>query len=657
MPPFLIQSLRGGLNNSDPPISIGEDQCTEATNVEWVRSTLGERRRGGVSIDLTGSALAGAQLVIWVYRHLPTSDPGDAQLWALGFPTIVSPAVLVYKTPLIGWRTVDMPDPMLLTNDSYNIRGVSLHGKLFLFYKSGINRLHVWENGDTNLRRVGLAALSTAPTAVDTGTGGTYATVRYFRVREAVQVGGVTVRRSEPSNVLTFTPNGSKDGAVVTRPAVVNTGSIGSNCTHWELEESINNADFYRIATVAIGTTTYTDNLASTAVSSQPLSEQVGDYTAPHSAKYGIADDDRLLVFGSWENTNLASSVSWTPVANATGIGNDERITLDPVSTLNLDNYNGGVITDVSSATSGEIWVFKQQAIYKLARTGELDPAYEATAMTRSRGAMTGSVVDAVDTDGHPALYFADPGSGFCRIGRYGIQTCGRDIWQSWLTVIQDDIGGVSCRSVYYPEPNQVHWFVRTSFSSVGSDRRFVLHINETRETSGGVRRGWAEWTGDACRAISVCLYGENIATIDSQDASLILRPVIARDDGSIWRLDVGDDDNGTEYTSSVTTKPYSPTNLQTQFEIKSASLVAKAVSGATLTMTAVPNFGTSNSKIGDTIDCTPSGSETAVIRKIEDVNLAELETVQLTFADVDRPGSRWELARCVMTISTGQGS
>src|SRR4030095_10269961 len=153
MPPLVIPSLRGGLNEG-APISLADDDCTVAINVEWVLSPLGDRRPGGQAINLTGSPLAACARVVWMYRHLPTMDLSEAQFWGLGI-TAANAAVLAYKDTT--WHTVTMPDAIVFDGRSeYEIDALSLHGKLFFAYRSAVDRLHVWDNGATALRRCSL---------------------------------------------------------------------------------------------------------------------------------------------------------------------------------------------------------------------------------------------------------------------------------------------------------------------------------------------------------------------------------------------------------------------------------------------------------------------------------------------------------------------
>lgn len=650
---LVVNSTRGGLNDTDPPITLADDQCTVATNVEWRTTTLGERRTGGVAIEQPGSwPFTGCERCVFLHRHLPSTEHRDAQLWALCINDTGPAAVLAYKDTT--WHVVTMPDALVIDGQSeYRIDVVSLHGKLFLFYPSGEDVLHVWEEGDTALRRVGLAAVAVAPTGADTAGAGTFVTTRYYRTREIVSDGTDILLRSEPSPQLAFTPVGNKDGVTVTKPATVN-----SSATHWELEASLDDANYYRIAVTAIGTTTATDNTSAATgyqASGFTLSETIGDYTQPHSARYGIADEDRLVIFGSFEDEDLDSSMSWTPVFNAPGVGNDERIRLDPVSNLNLDGFEGGPIVDVWSAVLGEIWVFKDGHIYKCVRTGISTRAYEPITMTKKSGTVRGSVIEGIDESGNPALYFADPAVGPRRAGRGGIQRCGRDVWSTWQDV-NLDAAKVTCDALYYPTTQQVQWRFATGSGDV-PDTGLVLHTNEQRQdVNGELRRGYAKWTGPSMGALTSCLFSDNID--DDTDRSNVLVPFIGVEgQGLIWRLDTGDDDNGTEYAAQLTTKPFAPTQLETNCEVRNATLIAAAVDDAHVVVSAIPDFGISTTKTSDTIDLSPKGDELHVVRKIDDIGIAELTTVQFDISDPATPGARWELARLSATITPGQGA
>jgi hypothetical protein len=85
-----------------------------------------------------------------------------------------------------------------------------------------------------------------------------FKSVRYYRQRSVYVSGTTVLRRSEPSTVLTFTPVGTKNGATITKGA----DASGELSTHWEIEASLDNANFYRLARTINATTTYVDNTA-----------------------------------------------------------------------------------------------------------------------------------------------------------------------------------------------------------------------------------------------------------------------------------------------------------------------------------------------------------------------------------------------------------
>jgi hypothetical protein len=650
VPELVIDDLRGGLNDTDPPIALSADQCVRATNVEFHLAPLGERRRGAIAIDVAGSDLETCDRIVWTHRHLPTSDPADAQLWALGI-TDGSPdtATLAYKDTT--WHTVAMADaPVLDGVSEYRMRSATLHAKLFLAYKSAVDRLHVWDG--TSFRRVGMAGLSTAPTAANAGSG-SFSSTRYYRVRETVQVGGSTILRSEASDVLTFAPSGSGSSVTVTKPATVNSDPAA---THWDLEASLNNADFFVIATTAIGTTTASDSTAAdTGYGAFELSEDPGAYTPPRSARILIADEDRLVMMGSFEDPALDSAYEWTPVFNASGVGNDERVTLDPVSILNLDGYEGGAITDAGRWAAGEVVVGKEAHVYKVIRTGNRQKAYDAYAESKVVGVIPGSMVEGVDESGSSALYFLDAAVGPYRFSmRTGLQYCGRDVFTTWQTVNLD--ATVVARSLFYRTNQQVQWRIATGAAEF-PDAGLVLQTNAMRTTqSGEARRGFTYWTGPQCAALTMVLFSDNID--DDTDRSRTLVPFMGRSgSGLIWRCDTGDDDNGTDYSARITTKPHAPTQLQTEFSVRGATLVAKAVTDAEVVLGAIPDGGIATTDTAEDIDCTPAGSEVYVIRRKDEIHLSECKTVQIDFADVAEPGARWELARVSLTLSAGQGA
>jgi hypothetical protein len=635
------------MNNSDPPSAIPKDQCVLAQNVTFERSLLGERRRGCEGIDLTGSPFTNCERIVWVHRHVPSTTLSDAQLWVLGIDDTGPAAVLAYKTTV--WNTVTMADALTIDGVSeYQIEGVSLHGKLFIAYNSTVDILHVWDG--TSLRRTGLPQPAAAPTGANDGGVGTFIGTRYYRVREAIQAAGTTTIRSEPSATLTFAPNGNDTGIVVTKPA------LSASATHWELEASLDDANFYRIATTAVATATVTDTTAfATGYEAYTLSEDVGDYTRLWSARYLATDDDRLILAGSFEDANLSGRVGWTPVGKATGIANDERMELDTDPFVDLDTKNGGGLTVLTAAIQGYLYAFKWGHVYQGVRSGLRSAAYKFYQLTDERGAVPGSAVNAVDQNGAAVLYVLDPAVGPTRIGsRGGLQGCGADLLTTWRDSVNTAATKVIARGVYDSITRQVQWCVATSGSNV-PNYGLVLQTNEMQDTADtGARRGWAIWTGPRTQALTMCLFSDNIDAGIARNNSL--RPFIGVEGGSkILRCDVGDDDDGTEYIARIVSAPLAGSILH-QTEVKAGALLAKAVTGASIDVILSRDFGL-ETKTVSAVAFDATGSETQVVKDLDSLTISEFHTLQVEFVDVATPGARWELNEFAMRAEPGQGA
>ena len=640
---FSIKSLRGGMNNTDPSIALPEDQCVSASNVEYIESMLGERRKGTDGISLP-SILTDRDRVPFLFRHLPTANDADAELWALG---VSAEAVAKLARRTDGWNEVTISDtPNLAGFSQYRWQGVTLHGKLHLAYDSDVDRLHVWDG--STLRRSGLAAPAAAPTAADAGSG-SLAGTRYGRVRYAELSGSTVLRRSEPSDVRTFAPTGSGASITWTKPAAISEGE-----THWEIELSVDNANFYRMARIAVATTTHSDTVAYSDgyAATGTLSEDTGDYTPAWSARYLTADEDRLIWAGSWESDVLASRVGWSPVYNADGVGNDERYEADTDPTLDLDTFQYGAITGISAPVLGGIWVFKQRAIYKLTRSGQRSAAYIADKFTDAMGAIHGSVMSGLDESGQPCLYFIDQDHGPCRIGIGGIKRCGEDVRATWQA-LNTDATKAAASCVYYPTKKQALWCIATG-SNESPTVGLVLHTDKSRTFEDGIRKGWAVWTGTRASALSMCLWADNIE--DATDRSLTLVPFIGLEGaGLVHRCDTGTDDNGTAYAASITTKPYVLESIIHQFEVRAASVLAKATASASLDISCTRDYGLEETVTVAGVSLAPTASETSVIRSLDNFVGSEMHVAQFTFEDVTSPAAQWHLHRFDVIASEGQ--
>jgi len=619
---------------------------------------------GGLPSGVTGDSNITA--ITWLGCYFPSSDLTLAQMWALGQSLTASNNILIAMQPA-GWATISPTDAITSTSGTgHRLSSTSLHGKFFLGHKSAQKRLHVYDG--TTLRRCGLAAPAAAPTGVDTGSG-SYATIRYFRVRYTVQVSGATTLRSEPSAVFSFTPSGSGTGVILTKPA-----SISESETHWEVEASTDDANFYRIATVAVGTTTYTDSTAfATGYTTGVLSEPLTSYTLIPSGKYVSYDADRLLIAGDWDNTGQQSRLWWTPTQGNTGVGNDERLDMTVNPFIDLDGYAGGEITGLSKAINGFFFVFKWSQIYKIARTGQRSAAYSAIPLSNARGAFKGSVVDAVDRAGNPAVYFLDPHMGPMRIGVNGLEWCGRDVRQFWSRV--NLTATTNAHGVFYQSKNQVHFWVAVDGADY-PNAKIVVHCNEIVSSPDGARRGWVtvpvgNRISDAHCSV-MCDDNMGSPNVTSQ----ILVPYIGKQQWDvtgtntkdlIQRCDTGTTDafttgdTGAYYYAKVQTKPFIPVGILNKYGVLSASIAFVGVTGAKnyLWVKVTRDFGLEDLFIP--IDLNPSANnESIIIRKLDNVNFAECRAMQFTFGDLDisiNPATSWRIHAFHMKISPEQTS
>jgi hypothetical protein len=646
MADFVLASLRGGVNLHDPKTALADDQCVTATNVEFVSSMLGERRRGTSAVTLP-SSLSSKERISFLHRHIPGTDDTAAELWAFGFTTGGS-GVLSRKTT--SWADITLLNTADLTGFyPYQWQAVSFKGSIFIAKKTNVDRLHMVPAGSTTERMAGLAQPN-APSVADQGSG-TLTGTRYYRVRMTKQSGGTTLVRSEPSDSVSITPSGSGSAVRVTKPTTI------EDATHWEIEASKDDVNFFVIGTEAVATTTHDDDQSYAVGYAQDfeLSEDIGNYTLWWSPRYLAVDDDRLLVGGSYEQSDLSSTVGWGPVGNAEGVGNAERYELQTDPTVNLDGLDGGPLTGLSRAVSGEIWATKFQRIYKLVRKGVRNKAYDPILMTSERGALHGSLVVGVDPQGRPCLYCLDPAVGPLRIGAGGIKQCGVDIsgkrdGGGWASLNLDATKTVCC-GIYYPSTRQVIWCIATSGSNV-PNLAIVLHTNEQVETDKeGLRRGWSIWTGERASALAMCLFSTNIESNTTRNRALV--PFIGVEGGDLLHLtDTGTTDAGTAYTAQVRTKAHTLKNLLYKFGVSAAVLCAKAVASSAITVKLIRDFGKATAKTVTDKSLAPAASETDVIVPLDNFAGSELSVAEVIFEDPTSPSARWELNQLALLES-----
>lgn len=618
------------MNDTDVASKLEDNECVLALNAEFFFSLLGERRQGCEPLAMTSSGLTDKAVIVHLSQFFANNTVTTPELWAVGATanTAISAAHRVAGT----WSAVTIPDtPVTTEPEIYQWTAQALDGKYFFAYRSAVDRLHVWDG--TNFRRTGLAQPA-APVVTNNAGGGTYATVRYFRVRYLEKSGSTVLRRSEPSATTTFTPSGTNAGADIAKPA-----AISENETHWEVEASADNANFYVIATPAVGTASYTDTTASPLnyATNGVLSEAIGSYVLQKSARYLSKDGDLLLMAGHFTDVTLDSTLWWSTARADPGAGNNERqpiVTTGGVAittSINLDNYAGGRITGLSQVANSAFIVFKWSHVYKVSRTQNVVKAYEALPISTERGALPGSVVAGADENGRACIYFLDPVFGLSRYGAMGMQSIRglRTTWRKANLLATK----VICHGVYYPDKHQVHWWV----SMDGSDSpnyKIVLQVNELRITEEGARGGISVADGRITEAYCSTIFNELVTGDPSAAVTLRARPFIGLTTPDyVQRCDVVTTDAGQTYRARIRSGPKLVVGLLNKWGAMVAALLASA-NALRVKVQLIRDFGLESKSV--TTDLLNTSTEPFVIKTFDDLNMSEAHSIQIEFSDPD---------------------
>lgn len=629
--------LRRGVNERHPA-TLPDGFVEEAWQVTYDQSQLCRRRNGS---DYVLNPIDGTTIAVSLGIYTPDSTPANERLWML-----MDNATFRYYTPAWSPTTVT-PSPADVFTTAAHM--VTLHGKLFIAAGSTtggtpLDRLHVWDG--TTLRRAGLATPA-APTAADTGAG-SFSGTRYYRVRYAVLSGSTVLRRSEPSAVLTFAPSGAGASARVTKPATISEGE-----THWELEESIDNANFYRIATTAVGTTTYDDSLAMSAVATTgTLSATVGDYTVQGSARYLAVDRDRLVMLGNTTDTSKDSDVTWTVVGSDTsGVGNDERVPTSTGNRLTLDGTLGGRGTGIV-AFDTQILVFKKKRVYLLSHTGSRQGAYRMEPLSTTFGALDNTIVEGVDDQGRAALYFLDEILGPMRYGAGGFVQLAPQIQQTFGAYFLKT-ATIPANALFVPKRREV-WFHIAQTSATVSTTYPTLRLVYNVET-GGV--SWHFVSGNTSRLdgrqIASCITWANIPYFAS---TIVGAGVFVEAD-----KDATSSDFGTRaFRAFIRTGTVSaaPGVLNRRLGVTGAVLGARPLAATSIAVTAVRDYGKETASVTASLvpnaATNPSGAnERFVTVPLDDLKLSEGTTFQFEVGDASAVSVLpWSAEQLTVTVS-----
>ncbi len=463
--------------------------CSVATNVQLQPGVLGRRRYSTVALSLT-SGPATAILQFLVHKPVSSGTPSP-ELWAFTAST-------AHRYASASWSTVTLIDTPAASTIPV---GVTLNNKFFLCYNSGSNRLHLWDG--SAVRRVGLGVPS-APTAANSGVGGAYAaTARYYRVSFRIKSGSDVVCESELSPAVSFTPDGTKDAAVVTKPTTVD------SATHWVVWGLIGSSgdtyDLYEeLSEIVVATTTYSDSTAPASYAGDAPAS-LGMHIPPPSAKFIVTDGNRLVMAGAYESSASTgetvpknSRVWFTRVLGASDNGDDETIpNVFGVQTnwIDVGENDGDVILGLAAVES-VVYVFKSQHIYVMEPTSIDTAPYRVRLLAKGMGLVYGgSLPHRTIVVSRDAVYF-NTRLGMHRILGGVIERVGFDLTSSAETAPTMEQG------VWDQTLGQCVWL--TSSSS----NLYVYRPEMASPAPEGYRGGWMKWTATAMSTpTTICMF------------------------------------------------------------------------------------------------------------------------------------------------------
>lgn len=646
-----------GRNGFDPPLRVAPPMVVEASNVLLYGGGLGTKRGGSTAITEGGTAPTGHNAM---FAFVPGQDLTVAELWIVdGSAT----------TKILRGNTGSSSTAITLTNltliDAISaspqiVSSATLNGKLYLAYKSGVNRIHVYDPGysTTTVRRGGMGTPA-APTAANTGSGSYANTLRYYKVAFAEERAGVIIRLSELSPSVSFTPSGSGTAARVTKPSAL---SPVEGETHWMVFGSSDDTTYYLLSTIVVGTTTYDDSAAPSTYSTNSAEPSAGQNTPFPSVKWLATDGNRLLGFGVWETsagdslTPKNGRVFFGPVLDASGspyaVNDDERINNSVAlqGWIDMGRNTGAIDVGITKRpVSNVFYVFQTVGIIGLVPTESGTVPYRRISVSNAVGAWSNeSIVVAEDANGSAACYFLDPIKGPYTVGGpLGLKWIGKDVKDVWATVNRDATS--LPWGLWFPDRNLLAFWVPTGNSNTPNT---ILACDVTKlaeDDQGDVRGGWTVWSGDFAAATCGVMFSNTVAATRSR----VQVPYVGLASGThLYRYDESaQDDNGTAFKGFVTSGVLRSATKQQQ--ILRAYLRATAQTGVTIQQSITRNFGDETNRTS-TVSLTPTGSQTALLRKFEDAALQDADAFQITLGDASAVASAWQLLEWAADIKDG---
>lgn len=621
------------------------------------------RKRNGASTHATTGGTAFTGFVAGLHKFVPATSLTAAELFA------VDGSVSLVKRLAGGSSYADVTLADAITGEFQNTRSANLNGKLFFAAKTAQDRLHCYDPGlaAPKIRRVGIAPGTNAPTAANNGVGALTG-LRYYRVRWLQLSGTTIIRRSEPTPSVSFTPSGAGLVVRVTRPT-----APGEDETHWELEVSTDNLTFYRqygtggttlAAAVAIATTTADDTaLATTSFPLYPLSDKAGTYTLPWSARFVVTDGSRLVFAGDFGST-YSSTFGWTPVKGDLSAGDDERLVVTNLQKnySSIGENDGDTITGMAPPINkGIIYLFKFSQIWQLTPTGDVFVPYLQRRITDQVGCVdASSITVGQDENGNACIYFMSA-IGPYRLGVSGLQYIGRDVEDLLLGANNGtsmNIGATTRVAVglWHRDKHQLWMWVTQSSNNTPTLKLVFDPLLARPDSTGRMRGGWYVHDGISAAVISAAMFSGTLGA----SMSITQKPYVGATDaaGKMYKADLPAvfADGGVAFQSYIKFRPV--TQSADLFPITGCSrimFVAKPLTGQSLTLTLIRNFGRDTARTF-TQTLTAIGSETRVIKDFADSALSEAAVIELQIGDGSAVASGpWVLDEVIVPVTVNE--
>ncbi len=621
-----------GRNDYDHPLAVPVDQGTESLNISLSAGSLGTKRKATTAVTLSGDSYTGFSAL---FRFQPGQIETDSELHFWSQDSTKKYSRITAGTVVHNLTLADNASGAV-----FNSSAAVLNGKIFVAYKSGVNRLHVYDpaSSTTVLRRSGLAAQEvTNFVVVDHGSGSYPAVYRVYAFATRVKVGSVIVRQSNiihSAAAFGITPTGAGHEIRITKLADTADGE-----THWVVYgSSSQGGPFYELAEIPVATTTYDDTALVSSYSNNPLGPTSGSNYPFPSVKAIVSDGERLIGFGANETSAgdsvlpVPGTVYFTPViGSSTGLGQDEERFQDTAAQsdwIRINPNGGSADIGLSQPINGTIYVFQSVGITALVPTGQAQVPYRRQVVHKKYGAVShASIVVGEDESGSPCVYFLDPRDGPRRISLGNqVQWCGKDVNTFWRTQINLNATSVVAHGTYNWVTKEVIWWVATGANN-SPDKCLVFNTTLGRSNIRDVRYGWAQWTGAMGGAHCSCMFPP------LENSSLVEVPY-AGNATTLFRQDGANttDHGAVAFQGYAQSKAWDWEPISRRKRLNDAYVSAKCQAATTLQQSVIQNWSAATKT--DTVSIAAIGSETRCRVRCEATDVSDIITAQIQIGD-----------------------